>query len=220
MFFLVVIVVYLRMLWPTIQNAASLFGIGAASRTFNGPRVSGNPSGPVGSNNPLSDAISSGPTATVTPAPEITATPYPTYTPYPSPTIEAAPTEFNGGQVYDAAYSYYNPDLGGTNCHSANWDGSRCADTTASGIRWSQYIGHGVALAPEWLAVLGYGSVIKVISPDVIAGDYAVIDMCQGCSGQLWPDHQVRIDFLDTAQRLQWAYPVKFKIVSVVQPIP
>ena len=214
--FLVVIGVYLRMLWPTITNAAALFGLSRPSHTF--AAAGPNPSAPVGSSNPLSDAISSGPTATATAA--VTATPYPTYTPHPSPTIEATPTEFNGGQIYDALYSYYNPDLGGPNCHSANWDGVSCADTTASGIRWSQYIGHGAALPPEWLAVLGYGSVIRVVSPDVIAGDYTVIDMCQGCSGVNWADHQFRIDFLDTVQRLQWAYPVKFKIISVVQPVP
>ena len=65
------------------------------------------------------------------------------------------------------------------NCHSANWDGSHCADTTASGIRWSEYIGRGVAIPPSWLeAGIGYGSILRVIDPSTIAGDYTVIDLC------------------------------------------
>lgn len=118
------------------------------------------------------------------------------------------------GREYDVGYSYYDPSLGGINCHSANWDGSKCADTTASGIKWSDYMGRGVAMAPSWLAQLGYGTVIYVTSPTVLVGYYTVVDICCGCEATNWADGRFRMDFLDVSQKLQWAYPVKFFFVS------
>ena len=169
-----------------------------------------------GSDNPLAAAISSGPTAAATPD-FVTATMAPTVTPY--PTVQA-PTATPSYQEVDVAYSYYNPELGGINCHSANWDGSHCADVTASGIRWSEYIGHGVAIPPSWLASgLGYGSVLRVVEPSSIAGDYTVIDLCSMCEVTYWPDGRYRLDFLDRSQRLTWAYPVRLLIVAIVKPL-
>jgi len=131
-------------------------------------------------------------------------------------TPAAAPDD---GNTYDAAYSYYDPSLGGVNCHSANWDGMKCADTTASGIKWSEYMGSGVAFPIAWLQVLGYGSEIQVIDPAPIAGVYTVIDICCGCDGRNWGDGVYRIDFLNDRQALPWAAPVKFWIISRTAPV-
>lgn len=137
----------------------------------------------------------------------------------PSATVAPTATEVNQGAVYDVAYSYYDPELGGTNCHSANWDGSHCADTTASGFRWSDYVGHAVAVPPSWMSMMGYGTVLRVVDPGSIAGDYTVIDLCSGCEAGVWPDRRYRLDFLDSAQRLPWAFGVKFKLLHLV-PVP
>ena len=77
---------------------------------------------------------------------------------------------------------------------------------------------------PSWLASgLGYGSVLRVIEPSSVAGDYTVIDLCSMCETTYWPDKQWRLDFLDTRQRLTWAYPVRLLIVakchSLVRPL-
>jgi hypothetical protein len=122
-------------------------------------------------------------------------------------------------QVYKVGYSYYNPSLGGVNCHTANWDGVRCADVTSSGIRWSDYMGRAVALAPSWLRVIGYGTVLHVSSPAPMVGDFTVIDMCCGCEAANWSDNNFRVDFLALKQALQWNYPVVFFIKSFVSPV-
>jgi len=122
--------------------------------------------------------------------------------------------------IYTVGYSYYNPDLGGVNCHVDNWDGVKCADTTASGISWRDYVGRAVAVPPSWVCQgLGYGSIVEVLSPDSIRGEYLVVDLCAGCEAYNWEDRTWRIDFLDTGQRLTWAYPVDLRFVSVVPPI-
>lgn len=208
------------MLWPTIENAASLFGFGHGSQTLSTTRAT-----PVmassfaSSDNPLLAGISSDNSRAVVSPTAILSTPYPTYTPYPTPTV----VSFTPTPAYTLAsflYSYYDPNLGGVNCHSANWDGHKCADTTASGIRWSQYVGHAVAIPPSWYdAGLGYGSVLRVISPSSMLGDYTVIDLCPGCEAKNWPDGQYRLDFLDDRQRLTWAYPMQALIVNIVPPV-
>jgi hypothetical protein len=216
--FLVVIAVYLRMLWPTLQNAGSLLGFGHGSHLLNtsaGAVVTVTPY--KGQDNPLAAAISSGATATPGPLVVVIATPVVGPSPVPSPTAAATATPVY--QQVEVLYSYYNPSLGGINCHSANWDGVRCADTTASGIRWSEYIGRGVAVPPSWVSSgLGFGSVLRVVEPSSIAGDYTVIDLCNMCEPSYWPDGKWRLDFLDTRQRLTWAYPVRLLIVAIVKP--
>jgi hypothetical protein len=212
--FLVVLGVYGRMLWPTILNAGALIGLGRGSHTLSpnaglGRGITADNKGPL-------ENVMAAPTgtavvvvvnvATATPIP-VVASPVPSVTPTPN------------YQEVDVEYSYYNPSLGGINCHSANWDGHRCADTTASGIRWSEYVGRGVAIPPSWLSDgMGYGSILRVVDPGSIAGDYTVIDLCSGCEAGNWADNKWRLDFLDTAQRLTWAYPVKVLLISIVKP--
>ena len=153
-------------------------------------------------------------TAPINPTAQPTDTPIP-----PTPEVIPTPTEVRWSDVTKVGYSYYNPALGGINCHSANWDGSACRDTTASGIKWSEYMYHAVAIPPEWLSTIWYGSTITVISPEILAGRYVVIDICQACSSNIWPDGMSRLDFLDDTQRLPWAYPVEFYLSSVVTPV-
>lgn len=139
-------------------------------------------------------------------------------TPTPAPTpVPTSPVKYS--DVYTVGYSYYNPALGGVNCHSSNWDGKKCADTTASGIKWSDYIGKAVAVPPSWYcAGLGYGSILTVLTPSSLAGDYLVIDLCSGCESFYWDDGNFRIDFLDTSQKLTWAYPVEVVVSYGVPP--
>lgn len=219
MVFLVVVGVYLRMLWPTVLNAVSIFGIGHGSKTLHTSEVAApTASNWQGSDNPLAAAVSSGPTPTAGPLVVVIATESaaPTLEPTAVPSVTPTPAY----QEVSVLYSYYNPELGGVNCHSANWDGSHCADTTASGIRWSEYLGRGVAIPPSWLeAGIAYGSILRVVDPSTIAGDYTVIDLCGMCETSYWPDGQWRLDFLDDRQKLSWAYPVRVLIVSVVKPM-
>ena len=153
------------------------------------------------------------------PTPKKTNTPQPTYTSTPRPT-DNPQTKTPYANVYHIAYSYYNPNLGGVNCHTANWTGSRCNDTTASGIKWSDYLDRGVALPPSYLQVLGYGSRILVTSPDPMKGIYTVVDMCCGCEAANWKDNTYRLDFLSLTQKLTWAYPVTFQVLDYVPPDP
>lgn len=123
------------------------------------------------------------------------------------------------GKSYVVGYSYYNPDLGGVNCFPGNvLANGGCANVTASGFTWRDYIGKAVAVAPYWLSVWGYGSVIRVLHPDVLAGDYTIIDRCAACDKANWIayDNRDRIDFLDTSQRLVWDYDITFILVKYV----
>lgn len=135
-----------------------------------------------------------------------------------TPTAEPVPTEqVPEYQIEHVAYSYYDPDLGGVNCHVDNWNGYTCEDTTASGISWRDYIDQGVAIPPSWYAGgMGYGSIIRVTEPEVMRGDYTVIDLCSACEKEFWNDGQYRFDFLSQQQKLPWAYMVEIQLISLV----
>jgi hypothetical protein len=140
------------------------------------------------------------------------------------PTIQYTPTAtlvFGlDGVVHTVGYSYYNPDLGGVNCADSNWNGTTCADVTASGMSWRDNVGHAVAVPPRWLLLWGFGSVIHVTSPETIVGDYIIIDKCSACDLANWANRIDRIDFLDTKQRLAWAQTVTFYLAKFVKPSP
>lgn len=140
------------------------------------------------------------------------------YTPTNSPSTTPTRSPYKnivGTDVYIVRYSYYYPDLLGVNCNSGNIVSGHCADTTSSGLPWTKYLGKGVALAPSMLVRIPYGSIIHVLSPNSIMGDYTVIDMCMQCEPTFWaPDYQYRIDFLDTVQRLDWATILTFEVVT------
>lgn len=143
------------------------------------------------------------PTLTLSPIPA----PSPTPTPTPTPTLIPIPAIPTLPPVYAGAYSYYYPPLGGANCHPANWSDERqsCADVTASGLPWTAYIGRGVAIPPSrWDA--WRLCVLTVLYPPTIAGDYLIIDVCPAC------EQGDYLDFLDSAQRLPWTYPVAYYV--------
>ena len=138
----------------------------------------------------------------------IISTPAAIITPSPTPPVSPAPTS----ELLLFGYSYYFPDLGGTNCHPANWDGASCANTTASGAGWREYIGRGVAIHQSMIEKYPYGTIFRVLSPQSIAGDYTVIDLCAGCIRPDAPD-MMWIDFLDDSQKLNWSVPVLIEVV-------
>jgi hypothetical protein len=146
---------------------------------------------------------------------------YPTVQPTSTLQAQATPKSKGiDGQVYVVGYSYYNPDLLGINCFSGNVTSSGCADTTASGFRWSDYMRRGVAVPDIWLTRWGFGSVIRVLSPDILSGVYTIVDKCAACDWHNWTayDKRDRVDFLDTIQRLPWDADVKFILESWVKP--
>lgn len=115
--------------------------------------------------------------------------------------------------VNQVLFSYYYPDLGGVNCHTDNWLGDRCKDTTASGESWRFYLGKGLAIHPDMFSKLPYGSIVYVTSPASIRGYYTVIDLCGGCliNGNYY------FDFLlpDMPAGLTWSKPVSYGVIRI-----
>ena len=136
----------------------------------------------------------------------------PTYTPY--PTLTPYPTQQPYfGRLIAVGYSYYYPPFGPPNCSAENWkDNAYCEDTTASGLPWSDYIGHGVAVPLMWAEYIPLGSTVRVHSPDSMKGDYIVLDYCGGC---VKPEGHIYFDFLDNRARLNWTVPM---LVEVILP--
>jgi hypothetical protein len=80
-----------------------------------------------------------------------------------------APIDDSRGQTSFRA-SHYDPAAGGPNC-SAFYDGI-CHSKTASGERWEDWLGAGVAMprsVPFW-------SILVITEPDILRGRYVVID--------------------------------------------
>jgi hypothetical protein len=150
-----------------------------------------------------------------------TYTPQATYTPSvdwlrgsPVPTKNS----FEPNQV-NWVFSYYWPALVAqnypeyaANCHPDNVLRSKtgrvngCKDTTASGEPWSkhlmyqddQYMG-GVAVPyypNTYNPIYPMGSVIRVTSPAIMAGDYIVIDICPACDDYVSSHDALFLDFL------------------------
>jgi hypothetical protein len=118
------------------------------------------------------------------------------------------------GQFFAFGYSYYYPPFGPPNCFGPNWIDGRCKDETSSGVKWSEYMGRGVALHPSRLDVWPFGTVIEVVSPYQVAGLYTVVDRCEGCIKPDVPGVEY-IDFLDNRLRLVWTSPVLVRVVSL-----
>jgi hypothetical protein len=110
-------------------------------------------------------------------------------------------------------FSYYYPDLGGVNCHEDNWQNGRCKDTTASGMSWRNNMGKALAVHPDMLEILPYGSVVRVTDPAPIAGDYMVIDLCGGCNinGYYYFDFL----FYEMPVGMNWSDPLTFQVMRV-----
>lgn len=138
-----------------------------------------------------------------------TFTPYPTSTPYPTQVKLSAL-----GNVYAVGYSYYFPPFGPPNCGPENWhpEINFCDDMTASGQKWSEYMGIGVAIPIEWRYQIPLMSVIRVFNMPAIDGDYTVIDYCGDC---IKPEGHIYFDFLDKYPRLAWTVPFLVEVVSL-----
>jgi len=148
---------------------------------------------------------------TSTPAPAVpvfvqpTLTPYPTYTPYPT-------QQPITGSLLAVGFSYYWPPWGPPNCDAGNWHEREnyCDDVTASGLPWSKYVSHGVAIPYEWREQIPLGSTVRVHSPIEMIGDYIVLDYCGTC---IKPEGHIYFDFLDNRARLNWTVPMLVEII-------
>jgi len=162
------------------------------------------------SSDPAAVVSPSGPAAVVPLASAVqiqpTFTPYPTLTPYPTqqPIV---------GQLLAIGYSYYWPPWGPPNCDLGNWHEREnyCDDVTASGLPWSKYIGHGVAVPYEWRDIIPLGSTIRVHTPLEMIGDYIVLDFCGHC---IKPEGHIYFDFLDNRARLNWTVPMLVEVIK------
>lgn len=145
--------------------------------------------------------------AGVQPMTQPTYTPFPTLTPYPT-------QQPYFGRLIAIGYSYYWPPFGPPNCSAENWhsDINFCDDMTASGLQWSLYVGHGVAVPVQWRNDIPLGSTIRVHSPKEMIGDYLVLDFCGDC---IKPEGHIYFDFLDNRARLNWTVPM---LVEVIKP--
>lgn len=135
-----------------------------------------------------------------------------------TPTVTKVP--FLPSQV-NYVFSYYYPDLikedyelYKANCHpdnviyNASGGVAGCKDTTASGLPWSKYkmfytsdkrYNGGVAVPyyPNTFNPLyPMGSVVRVTSPEIIAGDYLVIDICPACDDFVTDRNVLFLDFV------------------------
>jgi len=143
-----------------------------------------------------------------------TLTPYPTLVPLQAlPTLTPYPTQRPiVGDLIAVGYSYYWPPFGPPNCMMDNWHDNYCEDVTASGLRWSDYIGQGVAVPVQWVqdGSVPLGSTLRVHSPNEMIGDYLVLDVCGGC---ITPEGHVYVDFLDNRARLNWTVPLLVEVI-------
>ncbi len=139
----------------------------------------------------------------------------PTLTPLPTQTPYATQVKLSAlGEVYAVGYSYYFPPFGPPNCSEENWHSeiNYCDDMTASGKKWSEYLGIGVAVPYEWREKIPLGSVVRVLNNTVMQGDYEVIDYCGSC---IKPEGHIYFDFLDKYPRLAWTVPLLIEVISV-----
>lgn len=131
--------------------------------------------------------------------------------------IEGFPYILNYGEWYRVPqrvkFSYYYPNLGGVNCHNDNWVNGQCKNLTASGYGWREFMGKGIAVHPDMLDLLPFGSLIYVTSPASIRGHYTVIDLCGGCliNGNYYFDFL----FNDMPKGLNWSVDVDYLPIRV-----
>jgi len=158
------------------------------------------------SSNPNDNLFADTPTPTVVYQAVPTYTVMPTYTPYPT-------QQPYFGKLIAIGYSYYWPPFGPPNCGPENWhpEINFCDDMTASGLQWSLYVGHGVAVPVQWRNDIPLGSTIRVHSPASMVGDYLVLDYCGAC---IKPEGHIYFDFLDNRARLNWTVPMLVEVIK------
>lgn len=137
-----------------------------------------------------------------------------TPTPTTAPTQEPTPIPTNKPPIetYRAVgYSYYYPPFGPPNCAPQNWDDKNalCDDVTASGEKWSDWLGKGIAIPVQWKDDVPLMSTIRVHTPKILQGDYTVIDYCEDCI----KDGYVYVDFLSRNWVVKWTTPILIEII-------
>ena len=143
-------------------------------------------------------------------------TPTPNY-PFGDPNMAGFPFVKDLGDYYlhgqQVLFSYYYPPLGGTNCHEDNWVNGQCKDITASKEGWKAYVSKGIAVHPDMLGILPFGSIVYVVEPVSIRGFYTVVDLCGGCliNGNYYFDFL----FPEMPKDLNWSKPVNFIVARV-----
>lgn len=149
----------------------------------------------------------------VAPAYSLTPAFTPTVTPTPFPTIAPYSAYIPVGKLVAVGYSYYWPPWGPPNCSDANWHEKEnyCDDTTASGLPWSQYVERAVAVPYEWRDVIPLQSIIRIHSPEIMRGDYLVIDYCGDC---IKKEGHIYFDFLSSRQILAWTVPMMAEVIT------
>lgn len=201
---------YGRILWPTIENALSLFGIGHPSALYRSTHPQAAAPAPV-SNNPLIDMVSTRPEPVVPAEPLYAGVQksqdWVSLASTPTPLAAAAPvSDYAPTMVF--LYSYYNPKLGGINC--AEWDDAAqdCRSRLANGEDYHINFGVAVACIPD----IALGSVIEVIYPENLAGEW----ICKDRGGAIVGNY---IDFLDVAQRYAWSGVVVARVHPPAVPV-
>jgi hypothetical protein len=146
----------------------------------------------------------------VTPSPTLSA--LSAYFPFPFPVILDQGDFYR--QLNYVHFSYYFPDLGGVNCHIDNWVNGHCKNVTASHVvGWREYMRKGIAVHPDMLSALPFGSMLYVTQPPEIAGYYTVVDLCGGCliNGNYY------FDFLfdSMPSNITWSVPVNYGVIRI-----
>ena len=180
---------------------------------------------------------------TQTPYPTYTPYPTPTSILYMSPVPAATKQNFDPRGV-NWVFSYYYPDLIAedferykVNCHEGNWIWNDlhtkvigCKNTSASGLPWKDYLlyhsnvdefagGVAVPYFPgSYDPIYPMGTIIKIDSPSIMAGDFLVMDICPGCDdffsdkGVLFLDFVAKglpegVNFWDVVRVVSVRYP-------------
>lgn len=194
--------------------------INAAENAFNTP-LPNHPISTVGNfsassgNLPSSDTVSGDDNKAIvgTPSNTFTPSPSPTVTHTPFPTVAPYSAYIPVGKMVAIGYSYYWPPWGPPNCGPENWHEKEnyCEDMTASGLPWSAYVERGVAIPLEWREVIPLRSIIRIHSPEIMRGDYLVIDYCGDC---IKKEGHIYFDFLSSRQILAWTVPMMAEVIT------
>jgi 3D (Asp-Asp-Asp) domain-containing protein len=112
------------------------------------------------------------------------------------PSIASTPTDFSiltSNNISKFTYSFYDPSLGGSNCLTWDSTGENCVSKMSSGYDYWEYYDVAVACPPEYPT----GTIIRVLSPPVLAHDWICLDTGGTIVGN-------RLDFLQHIQVLPW----------------
>ena len=180
---------------------------------------------------------------TQTPYPTYTPYPTPTSILYMSPVPAPTKQNFDPGGV-NWVFSYYYPDLVGVdfekysvNCHTDNLIYNDmntkvigCKNTSASGLPWKDFVMYH-SVYPEYIGgvavpyfpgsydpIYPMGSIIKIESPTIMAGDYLVMDICPGCDDFFTDKGVLFLDFLAKGLPENVTFWDPVRVVSVRYP--